>query len=586
MRILIDTSQALAARLRITLQKHDLTTERSLQHLDVACLDGDPSRAIEFARTRPDTAVLFFGEYFNVTEMLDAGVVDVVPIDKHLETRLRILLTRLERDSAAFEKRLMDLFIGAPDGVTITTDHTITYANRAFAEMLLDGGRDFVGRSCGSLAHPDDTDRIHEQSDECICARAPSDVVEFRLLRSDGSALSVKSWALPLTFFGRAAVLRFVRPQPLEREFDDQMVLADRMASVGTLAAGVAHELNNPLAYVLANLQMMRESLGRHNAPEFLEEVDTAIEGAHRMADIVRDLKTFAREPTTATDVVDVVSSLRSALQMCENEVRHRGTLELTVDTSPSVEINASRLVQVFVNLLINAAQAIEGMDGGVVRVSVGTDSRGWACVTIEDNGPGIAPADMRRIFEPFFTTKSAIEGTGLGLSICRNLVTQAHGELHVESVPGSGAKFTVYLPPTALQRRPKKLSSRPPAGSHADILVIDDEGLIGRALKRALSQHQVTVITDGVDALQLLARQKFDLIFCDLMMPGLSGMDVYRQAVAQDVSLKNRFVFMTGGAFTAGAQAFITETSSRVMEKPFNLKQVRTIAAEFVSLG
>lgn len=578
MRILIDTSHALADRLRTALQGHDLTTERSLQYLDVACFD-DPEQAMECARSRPGTAVVFFGEYSNVSELLEARIADVVLIDKYLEVRLRIALARVERSSTVFEDALIALFIGAPDGVTITTGQKIAFANRAFTEMLLDGGQVLVGRSCGSLCHPDDTPRIHAENDECIRTGVPTESVEFRLLRSDGSPLEVKSWALPLTFFGQPSVLRFMRPVPVEREFDDQMLLADRMASVGTLAAGVAHELNNPLAYVLASLQMVRENLVRDGASEIVEEIDTAIQGGHRMADIVRDLKTFARQPTAGTEVVDVASALRSALHMCENELRHRGALELQLHESPTVEINASRLGQVFVNLLINAAQAIDGQEQGVVQVSTSTDERGWACITIEDNGPGIPPEDMHRIFEPFFTTKAAMEGTGLGLSICRNLVTQARGELHVESAPGAGAKFTVYLPPTDLQQRIKRLSSTPPAGSSVDILVIDDERLIGRAMKRALSRHQVTVLTDGEDALRVLSERKFDLIFCDLMMPGLSGMDVYRQAVNLDASLKTRFVFMTGGAFTPGAQAFMDETSSLVLEKPFNLKQVRAIA-------
>ncbi|MFK8002837.1 MAG: ATP-binding protein [Polyangiales bacterium] len=577
MRILIDTSHALADRLRIALQAHDVSTERS-HRLDVACLD-DPATAMSLARSRPDASVFFFGEYMDAPELLEAGVADIVPIDQTLEVRLRIALARVQ-PSTTFEDKLTGLFAGAPDGATVTTGHKIAFANGAFREMLLDVGQDLVGRSCGSLCHPDDTGRVHDENDECIRTGKPTEAVELRLLRSDGSTLEVRSWAVPLTFYGQPSVLRFIRPIPVEREFDDQMVLADRMASVGTLAAGVAHELNNPLAYVLASLQMVREKLPHDDGSELAEEIDTAIQGGHRMADIVRDLKTFARQPTTGTEVVDVASALRSALQMCENELRHRGTLELQLDTSPTVEINASRLVQVFVNLLINAAQAIENQEDGLVQVSASTDERGWACIVIEDNGPGIPAEDMHRIFEPFFTTKAAMQGTGLGLSICRNLVTQAHGELHVESAPGSGAKFTVYLPPTDQQHRAKRISSMPPVGSRrADILVIDDEKLIGRAMKRALSRHQVTVMTDGEDALRALAEHQFDLIFCDLMMPGLSGMDVYRQAVDQNAALKTRFVFMTGGAFTPGARAFMDETSSLVLEKPFNLKQVRAIA-------
>lgn len=582
MRILIHTGAGLAERLRRVLRDHELTTEPSPQHVDVACFDV-ASGAMDFARAQPNSAVYFFGAYTHMADLLEAGVADVVPCDENLEARVQIAVARLERTSAAFEARLVTLIDESQDGITITTDQKIAFANRAFKEMLLDGDRNLAGRSWASLTHPEDVARLHADNEACTLSGEPTKVTEARLLRSDGTALWVRNWAMPLTFRGRPSVIRFIRAAVPKQKLDDQMLLADRMASVGTLAAGVAHELNNPLAYVLANLQMLRESLPETDNAKVIEELDSAIQGAHRMSDIVRDLKTFTREPTTTTEVVDVVSTLRTALHMCENELRHRGTVELKLVEGLFVEINASRLCQVFVNLLINAAQAIDETEHGLVQVSAGLDERGWARIAIQDNGPGIPAEDMGRIFEPFFTTKAAFEGTGLGLSICRNLVTQAHGELHVESAPGAGARFTVYLP-TTTRKREEKTKSSPPANASARILIIDDEQLIGRAMKRALSQHRVTVTTDGADALVVLAQQSFDLIFCDLMMPGLSGMDVFESAVAKDASLDGRFVFMTGGAFTPAAQAFIANRSSQVLEKPFDLKKVREIAAQFAT--
>jgi two-component system, cell cycle sensor histidine kinase and response regulator CckA len=375
-----------------------------------------------------------------------------------------------------------------------------------------------------------------------------------------------------------------------------QLMLADRMASVGTLAAGVAHELNNPLAYVLANVRLLREELEALGdlLPEdrvhaLRELVDESAHGIERMRHIVRDLKTFSRADDERHEVVEVEGVVRSCLNMCRNEIRHRAQLEVQIGQAPPVRINESRLAQVVLNLLINAAQAMPERPGAGARITVRVSTcQGAACIEVEDTGPGIDADRLGRIFHPFFTTKPPGEGTGLGLSICRNIVAAAGGEIDVQSSAGRGSRFTVRLP--AAQGRGRRRSTSSPklasisAAAAPRLLVIDDEPLVGRSLKRVLRDHDVTVVSNGQDAIHMLTSNGsngFDLVLCDLMMPGVSGMEVYGAVVRERPELAERFVFMTGGAFSQGARDFLDGLSGEHIEKPFDPRLVRALVRE-----
>lgn len=385
---------------------------------------------------------------------------------------------------------------------------------------------------------------------------------------------------------------RAVRGAERQREAESRLVFADRMASVGTLAAGVAHELNNPLMYVLSNLRLTREELDSPDPQTWLErakhQLDEAIHGAVRMQDIVRDLKTFSRTDDEYRSNVDVRGVLESSINMCWNEIRHRAVLVRDISDTPPVDINESRLGQVFLNLLINAAQAMpaRGIESNRITVRAYTDE-GWAVIEVSDNGMGIEPASLSHIFEPFFTTKGVADGTGLGLSICRNIVQAAGGEITAQSEDGQGTCFRVRFPPSErpTEVRRKTKHTPPPVSSTnrpAHVIVIDDEALVGKSIRRALRNHDVRVFSKGPEALQALCSEDpIDVVFCDIMMPGMSGMEVYKRAVAQRPDLASRFVFMTGGAFTSEARTFIEQTDVVCLEKPFDLAQIRDLVSE-----
>jgi signal transduction histidine kinase len=384
----------------------------------------------------------------------------------------------------------------------------------------------------------------------------------------------------------------------------DKLALSERMASMGTLAAGVAHEINNPLAFVLSNLEYveaaLRSSLDERGSGgagdkagarlrEALNAINDARAGAERVRNIVRDLNTFSRGTSDRVEAIDLVSTLETSIRMAANELTHRARVVREFSAVPQVIGHAGRLAQVFVNLLVNAAQAIpEGSASkNEVRVVARTDAKGRAVIEIRDTGTGIAHDVLPRILDPFFTTKQFGQGTGLGLSICHGIVLAMGGELQVESEVGKGSVFRVFL----LPGNAKVASVRPPLekgpSGRARILVVDDEPMFGKAVERVLGEdHEIIFETIANRALsRLSAGEKFDVIVCDMMMPDCTGMDFYGKASSIDATLAARIVFTTGGAFTGPARDFLDRVSNPRVAKPFTKAEIET-ALELVLGG
>jgi len=383
------------------------------------------------------------------------------------------------------------------------------------------------------------------------------------------------------------------------KQMGARLALADRMASVGILAAGVAHELNNPLAYVSANLSFLSERVER--AGELLEgrpprpddadlaaqlgdAVRDARDGCDRMRVIVRDLKTFSRPDDDHTGPVDLGRVIDSAVNMAWNVIKHRARLVKDVTGLPPVHGNESRLGQVFLNLLVNAAQSLpEGnADGNHIRVSGAVLPDGRVMVEVKDSGCGIPAGHLARIFDPFFTTKPPGVGTGMGLSICHSIVGAFGGEIQVKSEQGKGSTFRVVLRPgSAARSRPAREADGAPA-ARARILVVDDEAQVGTVLARTLrTEHDVQVVTSARAALdRLAAGEHYDLVLSDLLMPEMTGMDLYDAIEARDADLVQRMVFLTGGAFTPAAREFLVRKQVVCIEKPFEVSALRAALA------
>jgi signal transduction histidine kinase len=379
----------------------------------------------------------------------------------------------------------------------------------------------------------------------------------------------------------------------------------DRMISIGTMAAGVAHEINNPLTYVIANLGFALQSLAEMAADltamplpppgpasllQQLRSASAALEdvsaGADRMRKIVADLGKFARPEEPGRAVIDLQEPLETAIRMSSHQIKHHAFVVREPGATPPVQANAQRLEQVFINLLVNAAQAMPERrpQANRIRVVTRTDAEGRAVVEIEDTGAGISAEDQARIFDPFFTTKPVGFGTGLGLSICHRIITDAGGTIAVESALGRGTLFRITLP--AAQARPSAPPPPEPVREgptpRAQILVVDDDARVLAMLDRLLSRrHDVTLIPTGAEALSLItAGRRFDLVLCDVMMPELTGMELFErvQAIAPDQA--SGFVFLSGGAVTEREAAFLEEHAGQRFDKPFQLRDLEEMIA------
>ncbi|MBI5069233.1 MAG: response regulator [Deltaproteobacteria bacterium] len=378
------------------------------------------------------------------------------------------------------------------------------------------------------------------------------------------------------------------------REMQARLALADRMASVGTLAAGVAHELNNPLSYVVANLSFLAEGVGAAAAAgadpagELRDAVREAREGAERMRGIIRDLKTFSRVEDAIIGPVELGPVLESCVSMAWNEIKHRARFVRELGDVPPVRGNEGKLGQVFLNLLVNAAQAIPEArsDRNEIRLTARMAEDGRVAVEVRDTGTGIAPENLRRIFDPFFTTKPVGEGTGLGLTICHNIVSAVGGTIQVESAEGKGTTFRVLLLPA---ERPEAEAHATPvvarATRRARVLVVDDEPLVGAAVRRALGgDHEVAVVSGARQAIDRLRRETFDVVLTDLLMPEISGMELYEAVAQQFPEMAPRMVFVTGGAFTPAARRFMEAHRDRCLEKPFEVASLRELVRRHVA--
>jgi signal transduction histidine kinase len=378
----------------------------------------------------------------------------------------------------------------------------------------------------------------------------------------------------------REAALRAER-----RKMQEQLLLSDRLASLGLLAASVAHEINNPLASLMANLDFVlnpEEGSAAVSADQEQALRDCLL-CSERIREIVRDIKIFSRPDEKQRGALDVHRVLDSSLRMAWNHIFHRARIVKDYGAISPVLGNEAPLGQVFLNLLVNAADAIPDGDSTTHEIRVVTRQEGNSHVRVEihDTGRGIPPELRERIFEPFFTTKPVGVGTGLGLAICRRTLNEMGGEISVESEVGRGTVFHLRLQTT---HGDTEKPARPVPGKvlKQRLLILDDETVVGRALQRLLQTHcEVHVLSQGREALaQLATGQRFDAILCDLMMPEMSGPRFYEELSRMAPEQAQRVIFMTGGAFTEQSRAFLANTGMPCIDKPVEFQRLRALLA------
>lgn len=523
----------------------------------------------------------------------------------------RALLAACKR----YERNRHSLAESLSEGIVIQRDGRVAYVNTAFFSML--GYADasaILDRPIFDLVHQDDRHPLAARFRALSRSSAPAPARPYRLLRIDGAVLTVDLSAVVALVDGAWSILMVARDVTEQRAMQAKLILSDRLASVGTLAAGIGNEINNPLSFVLGNLELAVDEIvqmsrvaeeamtsrtvaqaqsGCHEVVRRMGSVNDALSearvGAERVRIIVRDLRAFSRVDEEPKLPVDLRQAVESSINMAWNEIKHRARLVKDYAETPLVEGHYARIGQVALNLLINAAHAIpEGAsDRNEIRIATRTDELGHAVLEVRDTGMGIPQEIIRRVFDPFFTTKPVGLGTGLGLSICHTIATNLGGHMEVESEVGKGSTFRLVLPPANLEVTPRVDANILPRVAEPvapvprrRVMVVDDEPAALAMLARAFgNDHDVAGFGRARDALRHLETGgTADVVFCDLMMPEMTGMDFHEAVVARWPEFAARFVFMTGGAFTPAARSFLDRVPNPRLEKPFHLKNARAM--------
>ncbi len=394
-----------------------------------------------------------------------------------------------------------------------------------------------------------------------------------------------------------------VRDETSRTTMDQRLRVAERMASVGTLAAGIAHEVNNPLAYVSMNVDLLKEEI--QDLPDevrarIVDLLGGIADGTERIKHIIQPLRQMSRIDARQTVKFSVQKALESALAATEFERRHQATLVLEVQDTPQVIGDPAELVQVFVNLLSNALHAMEtspNPNGHELRVRLFPEDDN-VVIEIEDTGSGISKENLSMIFNPFFSTRMRETGTGLGLSIVHSIITDMNGTIEVQSQLERGTTFRIVVaaveeeveaePVVVPQAEPAVAANAPKVALRkATVVVVDDEPMIRLSIARVLSKHEVLCFGTGREALEYLTTHaKPDLVICDITMPGMSGPELFSHLCDASPELVERMVFVTGGAFTTQTEQFLNRSDIRCLYKPVPSEVLRKLATDSVDVA
>jgi PAS domain S-box-containing protein len=449
----------------------------------------------------------------------------------------------------------------------------IRRANRAFADLVNAPPASLIGRPWQAFVPPEWSGELQRALEQQGAGREVD-------LRTGERTYAVT--AVPITSTDRSALVLLFDDQTERRRLQDQLIQSEKLSAIGQLIAGIAHDLNNPLASVVGFADFLKEV---PNVPPALREPLTVIqEEAERASNIVKNLLGFARKqehqrrPTPLRPLLDATFVLlRNQLMAHRVEAR----IEIEPDL-PAPDIDPNQIQQVFVNLINNAAQAIAST-GRPGRVLV--RARRWldgVAIDVIDDGPGMSEPVAAQVFEPFFTTKPEGEGTGLGLSISQGILREHGGRIMLFTEEGRGSSFTVQLP----------LASRPPAPppetgtgtptKRLRVLVVDDEPHILHYMRATLEAwgHTPVVASNGREGLELTERESFDLVISDLRMPELGGREFYEELARRQPAMLDRLVFSTGDTVRGDTLAFLESINRPYLHKPFSLAELRALLA------
>lgn len=557
---------------------------------------GSPYRNVEFRVRRQDDS---YGEFVaNGQALRDETGTPIILVGSLTD---RTQMIRVAQQLEDTQRRFTVLFHRMNDAAVLADVETglIVEANEPAERLWGRTISELVGTHQTTLHPPVLTDVARQAFEDHIAAlmKMKRASIQVPILHKDGTVTPTEISSSLIEFGGRTMILGVfrdiadrVKAERDLRERDAQIQLQSHLASMGTLAAGVAHEINNPLTYVMGNLDFLRNYMVDHHAcgPEQIEAIDAAITGANFLREIVTDLKAISRMDANenACDSGEVV---RIATRMAMSDLRHRCVLDLDLQDVPRVPISSARLTQVVLNIFTNAARSFGARDRSLNRIKVSsTRTAEGVELRVTDNGSGISREDLNRVFEPFFTRHQSNGGTGLGLSICRRILSEVGGTLGIESELGNGTTVTVFLP--AAEPMPVAKARREDVDvtslNRPRVLVLDDDYLVSQLIRQIITRDcDVTVFNNALEALALLrGGARFDIILCDLMMPDLNGSAFH--AAVQELPDPPPFLFITGGGVTDDCIELERRWSKdgRLLYKPFAAPELRRRLAEILA--
>jgi two-component system NtrC family sensor kinase len=368
-----------------------------------------------------------------------------------------------------------------------------------------------------------------------------------------------------------------------------QLVQSEKLSAIGQFVAGVAHELNNPLTSVIGFADLLQHTLVD---PKHQSHVNHIAKAATRCHKIVNNLLSFSRQHEPERVSLQLNKLTEDVVEILAYDLR-TSNITLVREYAPSLPPilgDSHQLQQVILNVINNARQALEAFrhDGRIVLRTGSTASHVW--LRIIDNGPGISRENLSRIFDPFFTTKPQGKGTGLGLSLCYGIMQEHHGRIRAESQPGAGTEFILELPIAVAAPEPviRPDSGVPFKTPSLRVLVVDDEDAIRHLVEEVLlaDGHEVESAGSGTAALELILRNRYDVIVSDWKMPGLNGINLYQELLAKDPAAANRMLFMTGDVIKQSFQDFLKQNSRVCLPKPFALREFRAAIAGIIGHG
>ena len=477
---------------------------------------------------------------------------------------------------------------------TLNTKGEFIYLSPSVKNLLGYNQTELIGKPFRSLVHPDDLPIIEEAiSRTDVDGNQTTGNKEYRFRHasgewrwhvSGGTATQGKG-DISFDFIGIARdITEFKQTEQEKQRLEEKAQVASRLAAMGEMAAGIAHEINNPLTGVLGYSQIMLE---RENVPEDIKgDLRLITDSSQRVAEIVKRLLTFARQAKP-------VKSLVNLNELIDNTIKLRSYVLKTADIKvftrfdrdlPLSVVDPGQLQQVFLNLIVNAEQAMKEAHGKGTLVIITEKQDNNIRISFQDDGPGITEENQAHMFEPFFTTKAPGEGTGLGLSLSRSIILEHDGNMSVESEPGHGATFIIELPiteilPSVTDASNQTAKVNPAATKKGKILVVDDESVVRGVLHRVLTRmgHSVDTFDDARNAMNKIdTGAGYDVILTDVRMPGMSGIEMYTRIIEKMPAMKNRIIFITGDVMGADIKNFLTQNNLAYLAKPFDIETLK----------